>query len=72
MIYDRNLSTVIVDKKLWFCVPSIWTNVFYTVLKNKMEMPPHNVENCQFLWDPTHGFLGKSNGADGPVGYAGM
>ena len=37
-----------------------------------MEMPPHNVENCQFLWDPTRGFLGKSNGADGPVGYLRM
>ena len=23
--------------------------------------------NCQFLWDPSRGFLGKGNGADGPA-----
>ena len=49
MTCDKNLSTVIADKKLWFYIPSVWINVFYTVLKNKMERPPHNIENCQFL-----------------------
>ena len=32
-----------------------------------MERPPHNIENCQFLWDPSCGFLGKSNCVDGPA-----
>ena len=49
MIYDKNLSTVIADKKLWLYVTSTWINVFYTVLKNKMESPLHNIENCRFL-----------------------
>ena len=51
MIYDKNLSTVIADEKLWLYVPSIWINVFYNVLKNKMERPPRNIKSCQFLWD---------------------
>ena len=32
-----------------------------------MERPPHNIENCQFLWDLSCGFLGKSNCVDGPA-----
>ena len=32
-----------------------------------MKRLPHNIENQQFLWDPSHGFLGKSNGANGPA-----
>ena len=32
-----------------------------------MERPAQNIENCQFLWDPSRGFLGKSNGADRPA-----
>ena len=67
MIYDKNLSTIIADKKLRFYIASIWINVFYTVLRNKMERTPHNIENWQFLWDPSRGFLGKSNGVDGPA-----
>ena len=49
VIPDKNLSTVIADKKLRFYIPSIWINVFYTVLRNKMERTPHNIENWQFL-----------------------
>ena len=49
MIYDKNVITVMADKKFWFYVPSIWITVFYTVLKNKMERPPHSIENCPFL-----------------------
>ena len=30
-----------------------------------MERPPHNIENSQFLWDPSRRFLGKINGANG-------
>ena len=30
-----------------------------------MERPPHNIENCQFLQDPSPWYLGKSNDADG-------
>ena len=32
-----------------------------------MERLSHNIENRQFLYDPSHGFLGKLNGADGPA-----
>ena len=32
-----------------------------------MERVPPNIENPQFLQDPFHGFLGKSNGTDGPA-----
>ena len=30
-----------------------------------MKRLPHNIENQQFLLDPSHGFLEKCNGADG-------
>ena len=32
-----------------------------------MERPPHSIENCQSLYDPSCGFLGTSNCADGPA-----
>ena len=67
MIYDKNLTAVIADKKLWFYIPSIWINIIYTVLNDKMERPPHSIENCQSLYDPSCGFLGTSNCADGPA-----
>ena len=49
MKYDKNLMTITAGKKKWFYIPGIWIKVFHSVLNNKMERPPHNIESCQFL-----------------------